>query len=475
MTNEHSSSPTIQISSIIITDRTRKDLGNINSLAESISSVGLMQPVVINENNELVDGQRRIKAYTQLGRTEIPFFRVNLQQIVLGEFHANSNRKDFTSSERVVISKAVERYLEGQTRRVGRPRIENHENSKAAEVAPATIIDECIQNSKSDANTNMINNTVNLTTFSSRSPSFSYKLTGRVKDNVAQYLGVSRNTLEKEKKIIDAAEEAPEQFGELRKKIDQGKISTDKAYNELQKQVKRNQILASARSSTINSSLKNVVLLHGDFRRQMEKIPDSSVDMIFTDPPYPKEYLPLYHDLAAAASRVLKSGGSLVTYANHCLVPEITKNMEDLGLNRQWILAVKLSGPFAHFHLKRVSVKWKPLLWFVKGNKTNSLDYISDFIESMAAEKASFEWEQNTIEAEHVISRLTVEDQTVCDPMMGEGTSGVAATKLGRRFVGIEINSERFDVAKARISKASVSEGNLGTDDDVMTTAKGGS
>ncbi len=113
------------------------------------------------------------------------------------------------------------------------------------------------------------------------------------------------------------------------------------------------------------------------------------------------------------------------------------------------------------------------MLWFVKGNKTNLLDYISDFIESMAAEKASFEWEQNTIEAEHVISRLTVEDQTVCDPMMGEGTSGVAATKLGRRFVGIEINSERFDVAKARISKASVSEGNLGTDDDVMTTAKG--
>lgn len=44
------------IDSIIITGRIRKDLGDINLLAESINTVGLMQPIVINENNELVDG-----------------------------------------------------------------------------------------------------------------------------------------------------------------------------------------------------------------------------------------------------------------------------------------------------------------------------------------------------------------------------------------------------------------------------------
>lgn len=148
--------------------------------------------------------------------------------------------------------------------------------------------------------------------------------------------------------------------------------------------------------------------------------------------------------------------------------------MEDSGLNRQWIIAVKLSGPFAHFHPKKVSIKWKPLLWFVKSDRTNSLDYISDFIESKSAEKTSFEWEQNTVEAEHVISRLTVKGQTVCDPMMGEGTSGVAATKLGRRFIGIEIKLDRFDVAKARISKMSLIEVNR-DNYDVTANTKGGS
>ena len=101
----------VPIDSIIISDRTRKDFGDIDSLAESISTVGLLQPIVINENNELIDGQRRIKAYVRLGIKEIPFFRVNLKEIILGEFHANSNRKDLTTSERVAISNKVEEIL----------------------------------------------------------------------------------------------------------------------------------------------------------------------------------------------------------------------------------------------------------------------------------------------------------------------------------------------------------------------------
>ena len=97
----------ISIDSIIIKDRTRKELGDIISLAESISSVGLLQPIVINEKDELIDGDRRIKAYTNLGRKQIPYYRVNLEEIILGELHANSNRKELTTTERVNICNAV--------------------------------------------------------------------------------------------------------------------------------------------------------------------------------------------------------------------------------------------------------------------------------------------------------------------------------------------------------------------------------
>ena len=43
---------------------------------------------------------------------------------------------------------------------------------------------------------------------------------------------------------------------------------------------------------------------------------------------------------------------------------------------------------------------------------------------------------------------------TVCDPFMGSGTTGVAAVQLGRRFIGVEIESKYFDIACERIDNA---------------------
>jgi hypothetical protein len=205
----------IPIDSVVAKDRIRNDFGDIDSLADSISSVGFLQPIVINENNELVDGQRRILACIKLGIREIPFYRVSLKHIVLGEFHANSNRKDFTSSERVAISNAVEDFFRNHSRGVGRPR-------SGQKLDENTIMRNGL--SPDPTNERSENNVVNLTSFP-----------GRINDNVSRYFGISRNTLEKEKKIVNAAEQNPQSFGELRKKVDLKKISVDKAYHEIQK------------------------------------------------------------------------------------------------------------------------------------------------------------------------------------------------------------------------------------------------
>ena len=44
--------------------------------------------------------------------------------------------------------------------------------------------------------------------------------------------------------------------------------------------------------------------------------------------------------------------------------------------------------------------------------------------------------------------------RTILDPYMGSGTTGVAAVKLGRKFIGIEIEPAYFDIACRRISEA---------------------
>jgi DNA modification methylase len=55
---------------------------------------------------------------------------------------------------------------------------------------------------------------------------------------------------------------------------------------------------------------------------------------------------------------------------------------------------------------------------------------------------------------EYLIGKITDADCTILDPFMGSGTTGVACAKLGRSFIGIEIDPGYFDIACDRIRKA---------------------
>jgi site-specific DNA-methyltransferase (adenine-specific)/modification methylase len=57
---------------------------------------------------------------------------------------------------------------------------------------------------------------------------------------------------------------------------------------------------------------------------------------------------------------------------------------------------------------------------------------------------------------EHIIRITTDEGDTVFDPFMGVGSTGVAAIRLGRKFIGIEIDPAYFNAAHERIKKAEV-------------------
>lgn len=52
------------------------------------------------------------------------------------------------------------------------------------------------------------------------------------------------------------------------------------------------------------------------------------------------------------------------------------------------------------------------------------------------------------------IARFSREAEVVLDPFMGSGTTGVACVKLGRKFIGIEIEPKYFDIACRRIEQA---------------------
>jgi N6-adenosine-specific RNA methylase IME4 len=161
--------PTRRIDEIIVGERHRRELGNLDSLAASIAEIGLLQPIVITPDGHLIAGRRRLQSAKNLGWTKIPVTVVDLADIVRGEYAENTCRKDFTLSEAVDIKRAldsIERTAAEQRMRAGRP----------------------------------------LEKFSRG---------GRALDKIAKVTGVHRTTLAKAEAVVDAAEAEPDRFGKL--------------------------------------------------------------------------------------------------------------------------------------------------------------------------------------------------------------------------------------------------------------------
>jgi len=91
-----------QISKIKVKKRIREDLGDLESLKQSLRHFGLMNPIIINTKRELVAGHRRLEAAKQLGWKTISVIIIEKQQeleAVQWEIEENLQRKDFTQTE----------------------------------------------------------------------------------------------------------------------------------------------------------------------------------------------------------------------------------------------------------------------------------------------------------------------------------------------------------------------------------------
>ncbi|MBN1466068.1 ParB N-terminal domain-containing protein, partial [candidate division KSB1 bacterium] len=94
----------VAIDDIVIRDRIRMDEGDIEELAQSISQIGLIQPIVISEEYELLSGYRRLHACKTLGWETIEVKIVTVGENPLKkiewEYHENIGRKELTEDEK---------------------------------------------------------------------------------------------------------------------------------------------------------------------------------------------------------------------------------------------------------------------------------------------------------------------------------------------------------------------------------------
>lgn len=235
-------------------------------------------------------------------------------------------------------------------------------------------------------------------------------------------------------------------------------------------------------------------LHHGDCTKIMEELSGGSIDLIVTSPPYfvNKEYEKtwtleyfetLMKNVFKGANHVLKDGGYMVINFGDCynsgnrfyqaevpsvypaslLYYKLGREVDfDLQSTRIWRKKfAKMSIPFVCNSHPRGIFDYEHIWTFRKKNGSNK-EFVNDRKLSQRGVLGE-EWGSSAKINEHcaafpvelpqwAISVYSQDGDTVLDPFMGSGTTGIAAKSLGRKFIGIEISKEYFEMAQNKIN-----------------------
>jgi modification methylase len=245
-------------------------------------------------------------------------------------------------------------------------------------------------------------------------------------------------------------------------------------------------------------------IIVGDCIEQLARLPEKSADLVFADPPY---NLQLGGDLLrpdnskvdavddnwdrfasfetydaftiawlTACRRVLKDDGALWVIGSYHNIFRVGRAIQDLGF---WILndvVWRKSNPMPNFKGTRFTNAHETLIWAAKSRGARRYAFNYDAMK-MANDELQMrsDWtlplctgeervkDQTGAKAHptqkpeallhRVILASTRPGDIVLDPFFGVGTTGAAARRLGRRFIGIERDASYAELARQRIAK----------------------
>lgn len=195
-------------------------------------------------------------------------------------------------------------------------------------------------------------------------------------------------------------------------------------------------------------------VLHAGIQELAAQLEPGSVDFIITDPPYPREYLPLYEELAKLGARVLKPGGSVLALAGQSYLPDVL-NLMAPHLKYNWTLSYQTpGGQSPQLWDRKVNSFWKPVVWFVNGDYSGQ--WAGDVVRSDVNDndKRFHEWGQSLSGMRDLMTRFVQSGDVVLDPFVGGGTTGVIAVELGCQFIGSDKDKDKAELTKGRIVEA---------------------
>jgi site-specific DNA-methyltransferase (adenine-specific) len=222
----------------------------------------------------------------------------------------------------------------------------------------------------------------------------------------------------------------------------------------------------------------NIDLKMGDALEILKTLPSESIDCVVTDPPYkiitggdsngknsirPKGILkgnrelmrsvPKFSEWLPEMFRILKDGTQNYVMVNSSNLLKMANEIEKAGFKIQnFLVWQKNNCTPSQFYMKNCEYT----IFFRKGKSK----YINDIGGSKTVHSfnniigSKVHPTEKPIELmEFYINNSTNENEVVLDPFMGSGTTGVACKNLNRRFIGIEMQQDYFDIASERVGK----------------------
>jgi site-specific DNA-methyltransferase (adenine-specific) len=236
-------------------------------------------------------------------------------------------------------------------------------------------------------------------------------------------------------------------------------------------------------------------IIFGNLFKVMKDMPEESVDMVFIDPPYnlrkkyskykdelrDKEYINWCNKWLSECMRVLRPTGSLFVINIPKWLIHHGYHLNNEGVLRHWIAWDALGSPTnskllpAHYGI----------LWYTKTNQSKTYpvriphirDRNGELLADWGGKKdmlhpygkiASDVWHdihriRHKVRRDahpcqlppHLIERMilstTDEDDIILDPMIGTGTTAVAAKRMGRKYIGIDIDKKYVKIARENV------------------------
>jgi len=191
-------------------------------------------------------------------------------------------------------------------------------------------------------------------------------------------------------------------------------------------------------------------IICGDALEELKKLPDNSIDLILTDPPYPD-----YH------TEIYGYKKELITVLNKFKCPQLIfwSSKVDFPLDYTavhiWDKKVGCGSQYERIFERSGGKEYKVFRCYLI-NSTVAKSY-----HGLGEEYTAHPSQKPIKLIRELILKYTKEGDIILDPYMGTGVVPLVCKQLKRKYIGIEINPEYYKIAKKRLAQSNLLDLNL--------------